>query len=341
MATAAHAGEHHAPHIKLQYQPGLPLPLGKTIVWLFLSTEIMFFAGLIGTFVVLRFGAPAWPQTHEVHLSEPIGAFNTFVLICSSVTVVLAMEAARANNVRAAKMFTLITFVLGCVFLGVKAYEYKAKFAHGLYPWKPHSQIYERANLEYGSAVRERLKNLKDQYSEETNALVAGLSDKQKKQLDELEKKPWSDEVRANYEAISPRLAELKFRMQTCNDLSTDLKLEDPTVDLVQVTNKIYPPPDENASGLPWEKEEHPGLNEQYSWIKLPFVVPGGNLWASTYFLLTGFHALHVIVGLIVFVILMTMELNASRAGFLENTGLYWHFVDLVWIFLFPLLYLF
>ncbi len=130
MTTAAHADEHHAAHIKLQYQPGLPIPLGKTIIWLFLSTEIMFFAGLIGTYVVLRFGcATTWPETHQVHLSEPIGAFNTFVLICSSVTVVLALEAARANKAKLAKLFTLVTFVLGCVFLGVKGYEYNAKFA--------------------------------------------------------------------------------------------------------------------------------------------------------------------------------------------------------------------
>ena len=53
---------------------------GKLIVWLFLSTEIMFFAGLIGTYIVLRFGASAWPRPHEVHLSESIGAFNTVTL---------------------------------------------------------------------------------------------------------------------------------------------------------------------------------------------------------------------------------------------------------------------
>jgi cytochrome c oxidase subunit III len=70
-------------------------------------------------------------------------------------------------------------------------------------------------------------------------------------------------------------------------------------------------------------------------------VIPSGNMWASTYFLLTGFHALHVLVGLIVFAIMMFMRLGADKAGFIENTGLYWHFVDLVWIFLFPLLYLF
>ena len=81
-----------------EYQPALPIPNGKTCLWLFLSTEIMFFAGLIGTYIVLRFGAVAWPAPHDVHLSEPIGAFNTFVLICSSVTVVLALEAAKLNQ---------------------------------------------------------------------------------------------------------------------------------------------------------------------------------------------------------------------------------------------------
>ncbi len=127
MATAVHPHDEHASHLKLEYQPGLPMPLGKTIIWLFLSTEIMFFAGLIGTYVVLRFGAPTWPRPHEVHLSEPIGAFNTFVLICSSVTVVLALEAAHANRSTLAKLLTFITLCLGCVFLGVKAYEYNAQ----------------------------------------------------------------------------------------------------------------------------------------------------------------------------------------------------------------------
>ena len=83
------------------------------------------------------------------------------------------------------------------------------------------------------------------------------------------------------------------------------------------------------------------GYNDQHPWLELPIMIPGGNLWASTYFLVTGFHAIHVIVGLIAFVILLTKTLGANMAGTIENVGLYWHFVDLVWIFLFPLLYLF
>ena len=90
------------------------------------------------------------------------------------------------------------------------------------------------------------------------------------------------------------------------------------------------------------------GLNEMFAheggvrpWLTLPMMIPSGNMWASTYFLMTGFHAVHVIVGLIIFICAFPMKLDSRRANFLENAGLYWHFVDLVWIFLFPLLYLF
>src|SRR5690349_4170165 len=162
---------HDAP--KFQYQPALPIPNGKTCLWLFLSTEIMFFAGLIGTYIVLRFGAMAWPAPHDVHLSEPIGAFNTFVLICSSVTVVLAFEAAKLNHAAKAKAWILLTFLLGCVFLGVKMYEYSQKFKHGIYPVKPHGLVHDKADVYYSAAVRIRLNDLKTEAQKEIAALSA------------------------------------------------------------------------------------------------------------------------------------------------------------------------
>ena len=74
--------------------------------------------------------------------------------------------------------------------------------------------------------------------------------------------------------------------------------------------------------------------------IRHPIVY--GNLFASTYFLMTGFHAIHVVVGMILFavVLLQGSRLNNDSTNWVENSGLYWHFVDLVWIFLFPLLYI-
>lgn len=339
MTATAHAHDDHAHHLKLQYHPGLPIPNGKAIVWLFLSTEIMFFAGLIGTYVVLRFGAPTWPRPHEVHLSEPIGAFNTFVLICSSVSIVLALEAAKLNKAGLAKLLMIITFALGCVFLGVKAYEYSAKFAHGIYPRTPHSQIYEKPNLYYGSAVRERLTALGTQLGAEENGIKNELDESQTAKLKELDQQPWSEAVQQQYAAVNPELGEVRSRIELVKSLSK--RLEDPKVDLMALSDEIYPPHDEMHEASEADLEAHLGLNDKHDWLKLPFVIPGGNMWASTYFLLTGFHAIHVIVGLIVFAALLCVKLDASKAGTIENTGLYWHFVDLVWIFLFPLLYLF
>ena len=313
-----HQGGHddhhgHHGHITLQYQPGLPLSRGKLIMWLFLSTEIMFFAALLGSYIVLRFGAPVWPKPHHVHLSEPIGAFNTFVLICSSVTIVLALEAARVNKAGLAKFWMLLTLLLGSLFLGVKAYEYSSKFSHGIYPWAPRGHIYERPDLYYGSAVRARLGE---------PAMIDKL-----KELDDTE-----DAYLTN-EQIRGRIRLKQVREMVANP-------DQQAFDLAVVADQIAPLPSGGASHGGGHGHGG-GLNDIFPWLKLPMVIPGGNMWASTYFLLTGFHAIHVGVGLLVFAIMLTWRLNAKRAGAIENAGLYWHFVDLVWIFLFPLLYLF
>jgi cytochrome c oxidase subunit 3 len=302
-------------HLTLQYHPGLPLTNSKLIVWLFLSTEIMFFAGLIGTYIVLRFGAVNWPRPHEVHLSEPIGAFNTFVLICSSVTVVLALEMARANKAAAAKMWVLLTLILGSVFLLVKMYEYSAKFSHGIYPSKPHSLIYEKADIYYVAAVRARL-----------NAVVADLDLRPDK-----DQNPVKEELAA-FKDLFAQVQQLERTAAEDPDLAKRREAMERVADMVMPIH---------AGPLPNEEEAEPGLNEKYHGLNLPIRIPGGNMWASTYFLLTGFHALHVLIGLIVFALMLPMTLGVAKAGFVENIGLYWHFVDLVWIFLFPLLYLF
>jgi cytochrome c oxidase subunit 3 len=338
----------HHPAPKFEYQPALPIPNGKTCLWLFLSTEIMFFAGLIGTYIVLRFGAVAWPSPHDVHLIEYIGAFNTFVLICSSVTIVLGLEAAKLNQASKAKGYVLLTFLLGCVFLGVKMYEYLQKYNHGIYPQKFHGTVFDKADIYYSSAVRKRLNDLK------TGITLKGenISDEDKEQIHVI------DSV-----------------MRLVDDAETTIRNQpdspDGIIKLTELALKIYPPHDhgvamhdagagaaspaavvryaafqepaagEHAAEAMAGPGEHKGLNEAHSWLNLPIMIPGGPMWASTYFLLTGFHAIHVLVGLIVFALMLVITLDRRRANLVENVGLYWHFVDLVWIFLFPLLYLF
>src|SRR5258707_15159201 len=107
-----------AVHDQPQIHMGLPLPNGKLAMWLFLVTEIMFFTALIGTYLILRNGTPSvspftWPTPHDVHLDESLGAINTFVLICSSLSVVLAHYEAGKRNFKRATGYIAITLALG------------------------------------------------------------------------------------------------------------------------------------------------------------------------------------------------------------------------------------
>jgi cytochrome c oxidase subunit 3 len=253
-----------------------PTTSGKLAVWLFLATEVMFFGALIGVYLLLRFGGTqVWPSQHDVHLSEPIGAFNTFVLICSSVTVVMAHVAMQEGALNKVRNFLLATFALGAVFLIVKAYEYQAKFSHGIIP----GAVYERADSDYAQAVRAELAHLAEEGGETAAAAQALIA-----RIDggELEGQALADEIKHFAEA-------------------------------------------HNAHHV-------------------PVVIRGGNLWASTYFALTGFHALHVLGGLVAFGVILALlfvgKLTTRHGNVIELTGLYWHLVDIVWIFLFPLLYL-
>lgn len=476
----------HGGHVHLEYQPALPINNGKVILWLFLSTEIMFFAGLIGTYIVLRFGAPAgtWPGPHDVHVVEKLGAFNTFVLICSSLSIVLAMEAARSDNAKWAKRWFVTTFLLACVFLGVKGVEYNSKFQHGIYPQKPHSKIYDKADIYYVAEVRMQLSDMVTKWQaeetelstsgnitqelqnelrsvtarrdelqakshlspEETEELtqkmdrlgaiatemkaaesnagsLAANSDERKARLQVAERllngfTRWTENVAARTDDPVKRQAAMEILAYQIYPLHRDapavseyLRWEAadrseetgrlaaeraelvnnatvPTLDALKTlqaattSGAAAPPPPASLTpeellvmeeiaaidarlaqlllreesldelfAVRYDSDKHTfvgrdesewlGLNEQFHWLKLPMKIPSGNMWASTYFLLTGFHALHVIVGLIVFACIMPLKLDSSRANMIENTGLYWHFVDLVWIFLFPLLYLF
>jgi cytochrome c oxidase subunit 3 len=275
--------------------PGLPLPNGKLAMWLFLATEIMFFSGLIGAYIVLRFGTPAvptdaqaydgWPRPHTMHLAEWMGAVNTFVLICSSVSIVLAHKALGQNNISKAMWYILITLALAGVFLVIKSFEYRAKFEHHMIPGHIHENVSDALRLViYGEATPGS--------SEQPKPMATGELLQQAKTL---------------YDEIAAKQLTREQQLKRYYELRTE------------------------AAG------------EKYK-LHLPEVIPYGNLWASLYFTLTGIHALHVVGGMVIFAMMLIM-IGLGRFGqqhliFLENSGLYWHFVDIVWIFLFPLLYL-
>lgn len=96
---------------------------GKLAMWIFLGSDALTFAALLAAYGALRIGDPNWPLPTE-HLNIPLTAFNTFVLICSSVSMVLALHAAKHDNKDDTVKYLLMTIAGGVFFLGVQVYEY-------------------------------------------------------------------------------------------------------------------------------------------------------------------------------------------------------------------------
>jgi len=122
-----------AHHAIYDYDSGPPVDRGKFAIWLFLATEVMFFSGLIGTYIVLRMGTSAWPNPED-RLAVGITAVNTFILICSSWTMVRALHAIQGEDRRGLVKWLGATIVIGSVFVGVQVYEYGQLIEHEMLP---------------------------------------------------------------------------------------------------------------------------------------------------------------------------------------------------------------
>jgi heme/copper-type cytochrome/quinol oxidase subunit 3 len=175
------------------------LPTGRLAVWWVIASEIVIFGGLLGAYVMFRLSHDSWAEQAAV-TNTLAGAFNTFVLLTSSLSAVLAHQAAEQGNGRKAAKMLYFTVLGGGVFLVVKAFEWTYEISHG-------------------------------------------------------------------YTLAS-------------------------------------------------------------------------NLFWSFYYTAAGLHALHVIAGMVIMLFVARTAARNEELQRVENIGLYWHFVDLVWIFLFPLLYI-
>ncbi len=221
-----HQEEHHPELLHHFAEPQQQRDAASLGMWIFLATEVMFFGGLFCAYLIYRrayfgdFGAAS------KSIDATLGATNTAVLICSSLTVVLAIWAAQIGRRGLMVAMLIVTMLFGLTFLGIKGKEYKDKFEEHHVPGPSFS--FDHVPIP----------GHPDQYA-------------------------------------NPQHAEIFFAL---------------------------------------------------------------------YFIMTGLHALHMIIGLGLFTWLLYM---AWKGHFtpeyhtpLEIGGLYWHFVDIVWIYLFPLLYL-
>src|SRR5690349_24882291 len=101
----------------------------KLGIWLFLASEVMLFGALFSAYILLRVGAAPGKWPHGL-LNVPLGTINTLVLICSSVTVVMAWASLKMNRLGRFKMYQTITVLCALIFIVIKSFEYRDKFKH-------------------------------------------------------------------------------------------------------------------------------------------------------------------------------------------------------------------
>ena len=140
-AAAAHgthfaAGAHEVMRPPVEREPGAGVYNEKLGMWVFLGSEVMFFTALIGSYIILRVAQPAaWAgHPNQTPLNIPVTAVNTFLLICSSVTMVKAFAAAQDGLQKQLRQWLIATVLIGATFVGVQVFEYRELIGHGFVP---------------------------------------------------------------------------------------------------------------------------------------------------------------------------------------------------------------
>lgn len=337
---------------------GIPIPNSKLGMWLFLGTEIMFFTAFIGSYIVLRLGSRGWPTDYnDTHINVLLGGINTFVLIVSSYCVVVAHEAMALKNFARARMYLWITLILAVLFLGIKGVEYKGKIDNDILPGRipeTASQAIRKVSTQLEDLVRSRFARYIDagvvsHKQPEDILTIANLvreipNGQRPDELTNEQFETWKSAAAADYALF---LKWQDFHEHVVANVS--LKYPAAPAGYLEARGKLKEgekPPEitlDEAKALVTEMKQDP----QYGALVTahvfdPHPIVYGNIFASTYFIMTGFHAIHVIVGMILFVMVLMQgsALDEKWTDWVENSGLYWHFVDLVWIFLFPMLYI-
>jgi heme/copper-type cytochrome/quinol oxidase subunit 3 len=129
MADVAVHADHATDHAAHQGSTGLSN--NKLAMWLFLGSECLLFGGLISTYMLYRGRVKDGPHPHQIY-DIPFTSVSSFVLLMSSLTMVLAVTSAARNDDRRTNLWLLVTAILGATFIGGQVYEFTAFYREGL-----------------------------------------------------------------------------------------------------------------------------------------------------------------------------------------------------------------
>ncbi len=298
-------GHDHPPHLGHHWADSQQqFEAGKLGMWLFLATEVLLFGGLFVGYAVWRGNDPELFQYGSQYLDTWLGAVNTAVLILSSLTMAMAVTYAQLNKQRALMVCLVLTFLGACGFMTIKYIEYTDKFQEGLFPGAAfYDGPKDRAASKYWVEGRPVITR------ETLLELKRGLG----------ERVPESD-IRRPERTRAIAQAEMSAIEPAAigpRGMGEDIRRE------LRPRADEYPPP-------------HP--------VQDPNRPTNAHMFFNIYFMMTGLHGIHVLVGMIVIGWLIVRaakgHFNSEYYTPVDLGGLYWHIVDLIWIFLFPLFYL-
>ena len=371
---SAHDDHHHHDHgefIAHHFDGGAEQQFdsGKLGIWLFLVTEVLFFSGLFVAYTLYRNHHPEIFDQAHVFLDKYLGGLNTVVLLFSSLTMALAVRSAQLGRNKNCGMYILITMVCAAMFLGVKAIEYSHKWDMGIFPGKAFDLTYVHPEpvmlagigvskyLIYISLVPAVLLILF------AVASVVGM----------LTKKAAFSKLMLGL-AITVGGYFLGAVAGHVYQASKDHGGESHAAVVARDHDNIHlvsmAIDDKDKAAAAHDEQSHEGDHGHEDGEHEHAAAEGGHdghshdhvqvydkhhpdpeslshdvkIFFSIYYCMTGLHAIHIIAGIIalawVYWRCLLGHWRKDYFGPVDYVGLYWHLVDLIWIYLFPLLYL-
>ncbi len=337
---------------------------GKLGMWLFLVTEVLFFSGMFCAYALYRGLHPEIYEFASEFLNEKLGAINTGVLLFSSLTMAWAVRAAQLSQHRTLIAMLAMTLSCASIFLGVKAVEYSHKWTIGLLPGKyyitqgvmpPSHDPFWLYVLSTPAAVClvvltiwyfiTLVKSDPTQRQVSGPLVVAALCffggvglglylESLEEHAHDAHAATASDHGHGHshddhasgdghaHASPAPTVASAMSSVAVATSNPT------PPTGLVQAH------PDQVLVDPKRMNIDRPEVNQKSK----------AGLFFGIYYCMTGVHAIHIIGGMIVISWLIVKasrkEFHSKYFGPVDNVGLYWHLVDFIWIYLFPLLYL-
>jgi len=298
---------------------------GKLMMWFFILSDALTFSGFLAAYGFSRFKfIETWPLADEVFTHFPFMhgvsapmyyvAFMTFILIFSSVTMVLAVDAGHQLKKQKVTVYLFLTIIGGLIFVGSQAWEWKnfIKGEYGAIETKGGSLLQFVDKEGHRVALADFAATLPEEREQLTR-------NKGRWFMEEASLPTYSvAEVQAGFKSHPDLL--IRSEVINANKQKTILSREESESRLSQATLVV--------EGANLTRNEY-----------------GSKLFADFFFFITGFHGFHVFSGVIINIIVFfnvligTYEKRRSYE-MVEKVGLYWHFVDLVWVFVFTVFYL-